>query len=562
MAKVSWLTRLMALSRQTRRWEWLLIVVLLMVASFSWCRRLSGPIDLRYDASTYFVLGTSLAEGKGYRLLNEPGELQATQYPPLLPFIVAVHERVLGTSDLIIVGHWLRMTWFLGYLAFTLSVYFMLKRYLSRGYAFVGTLICLLSLYIYLMSNQLAPEVLFCLTSCLFFLSSGSTNATRNSVFAFLFATASYALRTIGIALFAAWVADALLRRRFSQAFLRLALSLVPIICWQSYIHQVESSHDYKSPPYQYQRAPYLFYNVSYSKNIFALKDSFQPEEGAATGEDITRRFLANLTRIPGKIGEAMTVERKCWLIPFSGHLPAQLGLSFLLGTIGCIVFLGIGVQLARHEWSVPVYVLLSVAAISLTPWPIQLVRYLTPLCPFFVVAFFTATRWLGLLAAKMTPGQLRIVWVRLLLLFGSIILIHQLVVFYRFTRYVDRVVYKLPDGREARLNVFGYFPSERALNIGLDWMMKEAGTKVVASSTPQWVYLRTGSKAVMPPFEINPEKAQAMLDSVPVTFLMLEEGFTKRYVSGVLQRHPELWREVYSNRDGKFKIYRRVDTS
>ena len=45
-------------------------VLLLWIAV--WAARLHGPIDLRWDASTYFVLGTSLAEGKGYRLLNEP----------------------------------------------------------------------------------------------------------------------------------------------------------------------------------------------------------------------------------------------------------------------------------------------------------------------------------------------------------------------------------------------------------------------------------------------------------------------------------------------------------
>ena len=42
-----------------------------------WLPRTSGPIDLRWDGGVYYVLGTSLAEGKGYRLLNEPGEIQA-----------------------------------------------------------------------------------------------------------------------------------------------------------------------------------------------------------------------------------------------------------------------------------------------------------------------------------------------------------------------------------------------------------------------------------------------------------------------------------------------------
>lgn len=64
-----------------------------------WVPRIHGPIDLRWDGGVYYVLGTSLADGKGYRLLNEPGEIRANQYPPLIPLIIAAHQIVLGTSD-------------------------------------------------------------------------------------------------------------------------------------------------------------------------------------------------------------------------------------------------------------------------------------------------------------------------------------------------------------------------------------------------------------------------------------------------------------------------------
>src|SRR5438270_10879702 len=113
------------------QFESILIAVLLAVAFISWSSRLIGPIDLRYDGSTYYNLGTSLAEGKGYRLLNEPGEIEATQYPPLLPLIVAAHEWVLGTHDVIVDGHWLRITFFLAYIAFALAVYFLLRKLLT-----------------------------------------------------------------------------------------------------------------------------------------------------------------------------------------------------------------------------------------------------------------------------------------------------------------------------------------------------------------------------------------------------------------------------------------------
>ena len=70
--------------RQTisRRWD---VAVVLGVAIVLWLPRLSGPIDLRYDAGVYYLLGTSLAAGHGYRIPSEPGSPQALQYPPLLP---------------------------------------------------------------------------------------------------------------------------------------------------------------------------------------------------------------------------------------------------------------------------------------------------------------------------------------------------------------------------------------------------------------------------------------------------------------------------------------------
>ena len=47
----------------------------------------------------------------------------------------------------------------------------------------------------------------------------------------------------------------------------------------------------------------------------------------------------------------------------------------------------------------------------------------------------------------------------------------------------------------------------------------------VVAATDPQWVYLRSGLKSVFPPFDLDPARAQRLLDSVPVTFLMVDEG-------------------------------------
>ena len=62
----------------TRR-DIIAMVLLAGLASAIWLPRLRGPIDLRWDGGTYYVLGTSLAQGRGYRLLDEPGEILETQ---------------------------------------------------------------------------------------------------------------------------------------------------------------------------------------------------------------------------------------------------------------------------------------------------------------------------------------------------------------------------------------------------------------------------------------------------------------------------------------------------
>src|SRR3954464_15807907 len=85
--------------------------ILAALALSVWAPRLRGPIDLRFDAGVYYLLGTSLAEGKGYRILSEPGEISAVQYPPLLPAFVAVHQKILGTNNPEVVGQWLRFSY-------------------------------------------------------------------------------------------------------------------------------------------------------------------------------------------------------------------------------------------------------------------------------------------------------------------------------------------------------------------------------------------------------------------------------------------------------------------
>src|SRR5437762_9157703 len=107
--------------------------VVVAIALLLWAPRLSGPIDLRWDGGVYYILGTSLATGHGYRILSEPGSPEALQYPPLLPVVVALYQRVLGTTDPAVVAQWLRISYAAIFLAYALAALALARRYLGAG---------------------------------------------------------------------------------------------------------------------------------------------------------------------------------------------------------------------------------------------------------------------------------------------------------------------------------------------------------------------------------------------------------------------------------------------
>jgi hypothetical protein len=121
------------------------------------------------------------------------------------------------------------------------------------------------------------------------------------------------------------------------------------------------------------------------------------------------------------------------------------------------------------------------------------------------------------------------------------------------------RVKYEAYDGKLADYRLFYYSPGDESLDYGLDWLKKEAKPKdVVATSAAHWAYLRTRMKAVFPPLESNRDRAQALLDSVPVAYIVLGESGND-YILPIVQGDPEAWKSVYQDEKGLIRIYERV---
>src|SRR5262245_50808545 len=405
----------------TRR-ERLALIVLSVLIALAWIPRMKGPLDLRWDGAAYYVLGTALAEGKGYRLLNEPGDIEAVQYPPLLPAIIAAHQVIIGSNDAVIVGRWLRLSFFLVFAAYIFTSYVVLRRFLSTDYALLAMVLVMLNLYTSFLSDLCFAEIPYGLATMVFMLCNGRRAGGLSVISAAVAASAAYLLRTAGIALLAAWVLEALIRRAYAQTAIRLGLALIPVLGWHAYVSHVESSQSYIHPAYTYQRADYLFYNVSYAKNV-SYRDPFNPELGKASLRQLLGRVRNNVWAMLAALGEGVTAKQGYWTI-FLGRIlglepPQHEQAEMIATTFGIMVLAGLGLLLFHGELLVPLYILVYFSALCLTPWPQQWPRYWAPLAPFLALALLQFLRAIGRPISHALPQ--RMTWRRVVIL-GPII--------------------------------------------------------------------------------------------------------------------------------------------
>ena len=454
----------------------------------SWWPRWDGPIDLRWDGGAYYILGTSLARGEGYRILSEPGGVSSSLHPPLVPAFVAAHELLLQTTDPVVVGRTLRVTVALCSAAYAIVVFLLLSASLPGALAAAVTLVGVLQPQYVYFTDALYAEAFFGLFTIVFFVVRRYRRDTLGFVVCGVCAVLAYEARTAGIALLAAWVVDHALRKETRRALTALVVSALLVASWTSWIKAVESSPEYRHPAYAYQTEPWVYFNVSYARNLLTYFNPWRPELGRLTPSGFVRRVAANVRVLPESIGQAVST----WDAP--GELAIPLGILVLGGLL---------LQAVRREFAVVLYVVLSLAAMCATPFQKQFMAYLLPLYPLLALALFELLTWGTAQARSLLAGAAR----------GA-----------RHGHPVagDRRDRDADDergardvcatrtttsptsstARRARDPLFYYEPDGADLDAALDWLDRRAAPDdTLAGSDPQWVYLRTGRRCVLPPF-------------------------------------------------------------
>ena len=543
---------------------WWSSVAVIALALLLWAPRLSGPIDLRWDAGVYYLLGTSLAKGEGYRIASEPGSPKALQYPPLLPALVALHQAALGTTDPTIVAPWLRSSYVALFVIYSLIVLALAKRHLTLGFALAATALCMLHIMTIFLSDLLFAELPFAAVSVLFALVAASGAPTSRpwlrEVVSFALAAVGFFLRTTGVALLAAWVMEAVMRRQWRFAVLRGALAFIPIMLWQAYVERVRASDEYRRPAYSYQRAPYQYYNVSYAENVLLI-DPFRPELGRLDTSALTARVLTNLAKMPAALGEATSTTNPYWQLALERgnrlfgqhHVPVGAVWLPVLG-FGALVLAGIVVLARSGAWLIVFIIVGSVGLVCTTPWPGQFTRYLAPLAPFLTISAVSALSWIGVALRARQPR-----WATPLErpALASILVLAFIVQTYSaqwtFRRHQSATSSNfVPEGNSAQAGHFFFHDrSWQAWEQSIAWIDAHAPPNaIVATTSPHLCYLLTGRRAVLPPMEIDPVHARRLLEAVPVSYVIVDElefaDMSRRYALPAVESDPASWRLVY----------------
>jgi hypothetical protein len=237
-----------------------------------------------------------------------------------------------------------------------------------------------------------------------------------------------------------------------------------------------------------------------------------------------------------------------------------------MLFLLAALIVAGVGRLVMERQYSIAVYILFFCVAICGTPWPDQFSRYLSTVAPFLSLSLILSVRGVVALLSRLLPAQTRLIGVTAMAAVALLVLgCYTATMLFLFNQGDHKVTF-FQNGQKVHYRLIFYEDGDRALDAGLDWLKTRAhDNEVLAATMPQWAYLRTGLKTVMPPFELDPERAQRQLDTVPVSYLIVDESKYKKYTARVVAAYPDRWQRVYAdaiNEDGKpgrFEIYERI---
>ncbi len=203
------------------------------------------PVGAFQDDATYVVLAKSLAEGHGFRMLNLPGEPNATHFPPGYPLVLALLWKVAPSFPDNIVLFKFANAFFLA--AAAVGAYlFARKRFgASAGSAAAVAIAGTLSIVVILVTGVIMSEPLFLallFPALLWSERSVESGKWQDAAVAGALLGVLTLVRTLGVFAIPALGLVLLARRRWTSLLIMGATASVFVLPWQLWVaaHQQE----------------------------------------------------------------------------------------------------------------------------------------------------------------------------------------------------------------------------------------------------------------------------------------------------------------------------------
>ena len=342
-------------------------------------------LDLNGDNTTYYMLGWSLASGRGYTSIDGITEVPATNFPPGYPALVAAVMAVLSDEITTI-----KATNGVFY-ALSILLLFHLFHRLSGDLhlAFVAGICIALNAHLLRYSTIMMSEIpflLFTTAALLCFLharSSSFAGLLRNPhlyLFLFFLVSSCY-IRTAGISLLGGVLLVLLLRRDWQYSLLVCGVFILGMLPWSLRARRLGG--------------------IAYLAQ-FVLVNPYRPEQGHIAIGDLLDRVISNANRYI-----STEIPNGCFsfLRLSYSHREAIDPVGLALGA-ALVLIMGLGLYAIQHHRDLIAGYLLAAFAI-LFCWPVVWIgiRFLIPLIPLFTLCFFSGLwRILHLLSARFFP--------------------------------------------------------------------------------------------------------------------------------------------------------------
>lgn len=324
------------------------------------------PVGVFQDDAIYTVLAKSLATGQGYRLLNLPGEPNATHYPPGYPIVLAALWRLWPRFPDNVVLFKFANAAFLALAA--LGTYRFARHRLHwtvPGAAAIG-LAGTVSIVVLLVTGVVLSEPLFMallLAVLLFAEQTTERPTTARSLGLGLALGALTLVRTIGIAALPAALLMLAWRRHYRHAALVAAASLILLVPWQLWVRAHAG-----------EVAPVLV-------GKFGAYTPWLVDGYRAGGLPFLRDVLVrNLQSLDGMFSFAF--------MPVLAVLPRAIAFVTLVG-LGAF-----GIVILVRSAPVTAWFLIGYLGIALV-WPFEPSRFFLGVWPLILMAVATPVRWL-----------------------------------------------------------------------------------------------------------------------------------------------------------------------